>query len=150
VRRFNDLVGLGYEGYWAVLALAVLAWYENCGRRGDVRRILGGIISGPNGFRRRVVSRTVGFFYGLGYLEFMCVTRWRPGGWRSCPKDWRIAQKGYEWLGGKLANLGVTLEDVLSQPDPLGVKNLIDGKIKQLYREHWAHVRHYEEVAGSV
>ncbi len=149
-RRFNDPAGLGYEGYWAVLALATLAWYEGRGKHGDVRRIIYSVMVGPLWYKRRVADDIIGFLYVLDYLEFLCVDRWKPGGWRACPKDWRATEKGYEWLKGKLTNLGLALEDILRQPDPSEVKNLIDNKIKQLYREHWTRVKRYEEVVGNV
>jgi hypothetical protein len=149
MRGFSDLAGLGWQGYWPLLAMAVLAWHEGRGRRGDVRRVVGAIIPGPDWYRRRVVRRVVGFFHSLGYLDFACVDRWRSYGWRECPRSWKVTERGYDWLRGKLANLGLVLEDVLRQTDPLGVKNLIDGRIKAIYKEHWERVRRYEEVVGS-
>jgi hypothetical protein len=149
-RRFNDPAGLGYEGYWALIALAVLAWYEGRGKRGDVRRTVYSVMVGPAWYKRRVADGIVSFFHVLDYLEFMCADSWKPGGWRACLKDWRVTEKGYEWLKGKLANLGLALEDVLGQPSPPDVKNLIDNRIKQIYKEHWARIRRYEEATGHA
>jgi hypothetical protein len=150
-RRFNDLIGLGYEGYPVLLALALLAWHEKRGARRSARSILEEILVGSTWFKKKVAEETVWCLDSRGYLEFACQDfRWRPGGWRRCPRDWRVTQRGYARLQELLQNIGLTVEDVLKQPSPIEVKNLIDGRIREVYREHWARVKHYEEVAGNV
>jgi hypothetical protein len=149
-RRFNDLVGLGYEGYPTLLALALLAWYEKRGVRRSARSVLIEVLAGSDWFKKKVAEDVVSYLDSRGYLEFECQSPvWRPLGWRRCPKDWRVTVRGYERLQQLLSNLGITVEDVLGQPSPLDVKNLIDSRIKTVYREHWARVKRYMEVVGE-
>jgi len=149
-RRFNDPIGLGREGYPTLLALALFAWHSQHSKGRDARRVLGEVVLGPEWYRERVVGSII---YGLdawGYLDFSCQSPWRPGGWRRCPRDWELTERGYRRLQELLSNLGLTLEDILQQPSPRDVKALIDGRIRQLYREHWERVRRYEEVARGA
>jgi hypothetical protein len=148
-RRFNDLIGLGFEGYPALLALAVLAWHEGRGSGGHVVGILKDVLVGSDWFREKLAYDAVYVLDVRGYLEFKCQNPvWKHGNWRRCPRDWRLAEAGYRRLQELLGNLGLTLSDIQRQPSPRDVKALIDGRIRQLYREHWARVKRYEEVAG--
>jgi hypothetical protein len=150
-RRFNDLVGLGYEGYPVLLALALYAWHEKRGRRRGARSVLEEVLVGSAWFKERVAEETVYLLDSRGYLEFACQDPWwRPGGWRRCPRDWKLTARGYDRLRELLQNLGLTLDDVIRQPSPLDVKNLIDGRIREVYREHWERVRRYEEAVEGV
>jgi hypothetical protein len=148
-RRFNDLVGLGYEGYPTLLALALYAWHSRHSKGRDARFILYDILVGSKWFKSRVAGNIISILDSLGYLEFNCQTpTWRPLGWRRCPRDWRVTIRGYERLGELLSNLNLTLDDILKQPSPLEVKKLIDGRIRAIYREHWERVRRYEEYVS--
>jgi hypothetical protein len=149
-RRFNDPAGLGWQGYPALLALAVLAWHEKRGQRRSASSILYEVLPGSDWFKKKVARAVVSGFDSWGYLEFKCQSpMWRPLGWRRCPRDWRLTERGYEVLQKLLGNLGLALDDILRQPGPLDVKNLIDSRIKTIYREHWERVRRYEVVAGG-
>jgi hypothetical protein len=149
-RRFNDLIGLGYEGYPTLLALALYAWHEKRGQRRSASSMLYEVLPGSDWFREKAARGVVSSLDSRGYLEFECQSLiWRPGGWRRCPKEWRLTVRGYERLQGLLQNIGLTLEDVLGQPSPLDVKKLIDSRIKAVYREHWERVRRYEEVVAG-
>jgi hypothetical protein len=151
VRRFNDLIGLGYEGYPVLLALAILAWHEKRGRRRSATSILYEVLPGPGRFKNKTASGVVSSLDARGYLEFECQSPiWRPSGWRRCPRAWRLTVRGREKLQGLLQNIGLTLNDILAQPGPLDVKTLLDGKVRELYAEHWTRVRRYEEVAGEA
>jgi hypothetical protein len=146
-RRFNDLVGLGYEGYPTLLALALYAWHSRHSKGRDARFILYDILVGSKWFKSRVVTNIISILDSLGYLEFKCQTPiWKPLGWRNCPKDWVVTVRGYERLQELLSNINLTLDDMLKQPDPFEVKKLIDGRIRAIYREHWERIRHYMEV----
>ena len=148
-RRFNDLVGLGFEGYPTLLALALYAWHSRHSRGADARFILYDLLFGSKWFKSRVAGNIIFVLDSLGYLEFDCQTPiWRPGGWRRCPRDWRLTEMGYRRLQELLSNLGLTVEDVLRQPGPFEVKKLIDGRIRDMYREHWERVRRYEEYVS--
>jgi hypothetical protein len=151
VRRLDDLVGLGYDGYPALLALALYAWHEKRGLRRSASSILYEILSGSDWFKEKTARGAVSSLDSRGYVDFECQSpTWRPEGWRRCPKAWRLTVRGYERLQGLLSNIGLTLDDVLSKPSPVEVKNLIDGRIREVYREHWDRVRRYEEaVAGE-
>jgi hypothetical protein len=151
-RRFNDLIGLGYEGYPTLLALALYAWHSRHSKGRDARFILYDILFGSKWFKSRVAGNIISVLDTLDYLEFNCQTPiWRPMGWRRCPRDWRVTARGYQRLQELLSRLGLTLDDILRQPDPFEVKKLIDGRIRDIYREHWERVRHYEEfVAREV
>jgi hypothetical protein len=147
MRRFNDPVGLGWRGYPVLLALAVLAWHEHRGSKGHVASIVRDVLVGSEWFREKVAREVVSSFDSWGYLEFECQSpMWRPMGWRRCPRAWKLTARGYERLQQLLSNLGLAVEDVLKQPSPLDVKNLIDSRIKAIYRDHWERVRRYEEV----
>jgi hypothetical protein len=148
-RRFNDPVGLGYEGYPVLLALALYAWHERRGVRVSARSVLTEVLAGSDWFKKKVAEEVVWCLDSRGYLEFECQSpMWRPLGWRRCPRDWKLTVRGYERLQELLQNIGLTLDDVLRQPSPLNVKNLIDGRIKSIYKEHWERVRCYMEVAA--
>jgi hypothetical protein len=150
VRRFDDLIGLGYEGYPVLLALALYAWHEKWGQRRSASSMLYEVLPGSDWFREKVARGVVSSLDSWGYLEFECQTPiWRPLGWRRCPWAWRLTVRGYERLQGLLSNIGLTLEDILKQPSPLEVKNLIDGRIRTIYKEHWERVRRYEEVVAG-
>jgi hypothetical protein len=152
IRRFNDLAGLGWHGYWELLVLAILtwlAWHKHHYGAMDVKYAVYKILKAPLGFKRRVVEGVIGSLESRGLLEFICQSPvWRPGGWRKCPRDWRVTSEGYNWLSNKLSNLSLTIEDVLKQPSPHDVKNLVDNRIREIYKKHWERVRKYEEVAG--
>ena len=151
VRRFNDLAGLGWQGYPALLALAVLAWHEGRGSGGHVARILTGVLAGSDWFKEKLAYDTVYALCAWGYLDFGCLgNRWQPWGWRRCPRDWELTERGYRRLQELLSNLGLTLNDILRQPSPQDVKALIDGRIRQLYRQHWERVRRYEEATRGA
>jgi hypothetical protein len=146
-RRFNDLVGLGFEGYPALLALALYAWHERRGERRSASSILYEVLQGSEWFREKRARGVVSSLDSRGYLEFECQSpMWRPGGWRRCPRDWRLTEMGYRRLQELLGNLNLTVDDILQQPSPQDVKALIDGRIKTVYREHWERVRRYEEA----
>jgi hypothetical protein len=150
-RRFDDLVGLGYEGYPALLALAVLAWHESRGSRGHVASIVRDVLVGSEWFKKKLAYDVVYALNIRGCIEFSCQGPvWKRGGWRRCPRGWRLTERGYGRLRELLQNIGLTLDDVLKQASPTDVKNLLDSRIKQLYHEHWERVRRYEEVASSV
>lgn len=119
--------------------------------RRSARSILEEVVVGSAWFKERLAEETVYFLDARGYLEFACQGfGWRPGEWRRCPRDWRVTQRGHARLQELLQNLGLTLDDVIRQPSPTEVKNLIDGRIREVYREHWERVKRYEEVAGDV
>jgi hypothetical protein len=148
-RRFSDLAGLGDDGYFTLLALAVFAWHSEHGRGRDAKRVLYKVLAGSSFYKARVAGSAIDRLNSLDYLSFECQSPiWKPRGWRACPRDWRLTVKGRERLGELLQNLGLTIEDVLKQPSPPDVKTLIDGRIRAIYREHWEKVRKYEEVAG--
>jgi len=150
-RRFNDPVGLGREGYPTLLALALFAWHSQHSKGRDARRILYEVVVGPNWYRSRVVDGVLDSLNARGYLNFLCQSpMWKPGGWRRCTRDWKVTVTGYERLKEMLSNIGLTLEDVLVQPSPQEVKNIIDSRIRQVYRVHWGRIRRYEEVAREV
>jgi hypothetical protein len=151
MRRFNDLVGLGWQGYPVLLALAVLAWHESRGFRWHVASIIRDVLVGSDWFKSKLARDVVYAFVVWGYIRFGCQSpAWRHYGWRRCPRDWRVTEKGYARLRELLENIGLTLDDVLRQPSPLDVKNLVDSVIRAVYREHWERVRRYEEVVGGV
>jgi hypothetical protein len=151
VRRFNDLIGLGYESYPTLLALATLAWHERRGLRRSATSILREVLPGPDRFKNKTAKEAVSSLDARGYLEFECQSPiWRPGGWRRCPRAWRLTVRGREKLQGLLQNMGLTLNDILAQPSPLDVKTLLDGRVRELYAGHWARVRRYEEAAGEA
>jgi hypothetical protein len=151
MRRFDDLVGLGWQGYPVLLALALLVWHEKRGQRRSASSILHEVLPGSDWFREKAARGVVSSLDSWGYLEFECQSpMWRPMGWRRCPRAWRLTVRGYERLQGLLQNIGLTLEDVLGQPSPLDVKNLVDSRIKAVYKEHWERVKRYmEAVAGE-
>jgi hypothetical protein len=145
MRRFNDPVGLGREGYPVLLSLALFAWHTYHSRGVDARRVVLEVLVGSDWFKRKVVWSVLSCLDSLGYLFFECQSPiWRPGGWRRCPKNWDITVAGYARLQELLQNLGLTVEDVIRQPSPLDVKALIDSKIKAIYREHWERIKAYE------
>ena len=150
-RRFNDLIGLGYEGYPTLLALALFAWHSQRSKGRDARGVLKDALVGSDWFKKKMARIVVDSLDSRGYLEFECQNPiWRPMGWLRCPRGWRLTVRGCERLQGLLQNIGLTLEDVLGQPSPLDVKNLIDSRIKAVYREHWERVRQYEEATREV
>jgi hypothetical protein len=150
MRRFDDPVGLWDTSYPVLLALALFAWYEGRGRRGDARYILFKVFKGPTWFKSRIVGDLLDQLDAWGYLEFECQNPfWKPMGWYGCPRAWRLSIRGRERLETLLSNLGLTVDGVLGQPSPLDVKNLIDSRIKAVYREHWERVRRYEEVVAG-
>lgn len=150
MRRFHDVVGLGADGYPLLLALALFAWHSQNSKGRDARRVLREVLVGPDWYRSRAVREILDSLSARGYLDFQCQTPMKPGNWRRCTRDWKVTEEGYKWLKGKLSNLGLTLEDVLVQPNPLEVKKIIDSRIKQFYRVHWGRVRRYEEVAREA
>jgi hypothetical protein len=151
LRKYSDLLGLGREGYPVLLALALYAWHERRGRRRSARSVLEEVLVGSERFKERVAEETVYLLDSRGYLGFACQDPlWKPGGWRRCPRDWRLTERGYDRLRELLRNLGLTLDDIIVQPSPLDVKNLIDSRIREAYREHWERVRRYEEATEGV
>jgi len=150
-RGFDDLAGLGWQGYPALLALALFAWHEKHARGRDARDILHEVLQGPVRFKRKTAGGAVSSLDSWGYIEFECQSPiWRPGGWRGCPKAWKLTARGYGRLQELLQNMGLTLNDILAQPGPPDVKALLDGKVRELYAGHWARVRRYEEAAGEA
>jgi hypothetical protein len=148
-RRFNDLIGLGYEGYPTLLALALYAWHSRHSKGRDARFILYDILVGSKWYKSRVTNGILGILDSLGYLEFKCQSPiWRPLGWRNCPKDWSVTVRGFERLQELLSNINLTLDDILKQPSPFEVKKLIDDRIKAIYREHWSKVKRYEDTVA--
>jgi hypothetical protein len=150
-RRFNDLAGLRWHGYPILLALALFAWSSEHSRGRDARRILYDVMVGfTKWYKERVAYSILDALNSWGYLDFNCQTPWKPRGWRRCPKEWKLTERGYARLQELLGNLNLTVDDILQQPSPQDVKALIDGRIRQLYREHWERVRRYEEVARGA
>ena len=150
-RGFDDLAGLGWQGYPALLALALFAWHEKHARGRDARDILHEVLQGPVRFKRKTAGGAVSSLDSWGYIEFECQSPvWRPGGRHGCPKAWKLTARGYERLQALLQNIGLTLNDMLAQPGPPDVKALLDGKVRELYAGHWARVRRYEEAAGEA
>jgi hypothetical protein len=150
-RRFNDPAGLRRHGYTILLALALFAWSSRHSRGLDARRVLYNVMAGfTKWYRERVAHSIIDALDSWGYLDFSCQSPWRPGGWRRCPREWKLTERGYARLQELLGNLGLTLDDILQQPSPSEVKALIDGRIRQLYREHWERVRRYEEAARGA
>jgi hypothetical protein len=149
MRRFNDPVGLGREGYPVLLALVLFAWHEYNSRGRDARSVVRDVLTGSDWFRKKVAWSVLSCLDSLGYLFFKCQSPiWRPQGWRACPRDWSITVAGYARLRELLANLSLTVDDVLKQPSPLDVKVLIDSRIKAIYREHWERIKAYEAVVS--
>ena len=150
MRRFNDLIGLRYEGYPVLLFLSLFAWHTYHSKSKDARSVVREVTEGSEWFKRKVVAGVIDYLDSAGYLYFKCQSpMWRPGGWRRCPRDWEVTVPGYARLQQLLSNLGLTVQDILQQPDPRSVKILIDGRIRDVYREHWERVRRFEEVAGE-
>jgi hypothetical protein len=151
MRRFDDLVGFGWQGYPTLLALALLAWHEKRGLIWDARRILGMVVVGSEWYRKRFVRDVISSLDSWGYLDFSCQSPiWRPLGWLRCPRDWRLTELGRERLQELLSNLNLTLDDVLKQPNQFEVKMLIDNRIREIYKEHWERVRAYEATVSKV
>jgi len=150
-RRLIDLVGFGYEGYPVLLSLAFFAWHTYRSKGVDARSVVRELLVGSEWFKKKVTWSILSYLDSSGYLYFRCQSPiWRPGGWRRCPREWEITVPGYARLQQLLANLGLTVQDILKQPDPSSVKALIDSKIKELYHEHWERVRAYEAAASNA
>jgi hypothetical protein len=149
MRGFNDPAGLGWQGYPALLALALFAWHEKRNLKWDARRILGMVVVGHDWYRKRFVRSVISSLDSWGYLRFECQSFiWRPLGWLKCPREWGLTELGRARLQELLFNIGLAPDTVLKQPNQFEVKALIDNRIRQLYREHWERVRRYEAVAA--
>jgi hypothetical protein len=149
MRRFNDPLGLGWEGYPTLLALALFAWHSKHSKGVDARRVLSEVVVGSDWFRKRVVRNVIDSINFWGYLDFECqLQTWRFVSWRECPRDWRVTFMGYARLQELLSNLNLTLNDILQQTNPQSVKKLIDDRIREIYKEHWERVRRYEAAAS--
>jgi hypothetical protein len=146
-----DLVGFGYEGYPVLLFLSLFAWHTYHSRNVDARSVVREFVEGSEWFKRKVVVGVLGYLDSAGYLYFKCQSPvWRPMGWRRCPRDWEVTVPGYARLQQLLANLGLTVDDVLKQPSPSKVKELIDSRIREIYRGHWERVRAYEVAVSNI
>jgi hypothetical protein len=151
MRRFNDPIGLGREGYPVLLFLSLFAWHTYHSKNVDARSVVREVVVGSEWRKRVVVSSVLGYLDSAGYLYFQCQSPiWRPGGWRNCPKAWDITVAGYARLQQLLANLGLTVNDILQQPNPHSVKTLLDDRIRQLYRELWSKIKEYEDAASKM
>jgi hypothetical protein len=151
MRRFNDPIGLGREGYPALLFLSLFAWHTYHSKNVDARSVVREVVVGSEWRKRVVVSSVLGYLDSAGYLHFQCQSPiWRPGGWRMCPRDWDITVAGYARLQQLLANLGLTVNDILQQPNPHSVKTLLDDRIRQIYRELWSKIKKYEDEVSKI
>jgi hypothetical protein len=151
MRRFNDPVGLGFHSYWELLALALFAWHEKRSLIWDARRILGMVVFGHEWFRKRFVRSVISSLDSWHYIHFECQSFiWRPEGWRECPSKWRLTDWGREKLQELLANIGLSLDTVLKQPNQFEVKGLIDNRIRSIYRELWERIRRYEAAVSNA
>jgi hypothetical protein len=57
-RRFNDPIGLGFEDYPTLLALALYAWHSRHSRGADARFILYDLMFGSKWFKSRVAVKS--------------------------------------------------------------------------------------------